>query len=165
LSVDLAAQITPFGVRTVDQDELLLPPPVLELLLAGDGVRGDIVRLEVDQAVNVVSCGVWLESSPMLVQAATQVCRYADLESSPVFAAQDVHNWVAVHEQVPPLRFAPVGMTELIFIVIFRPNAFELTTRHPDRSEAEWTDLVMPPALEEEAPRRHSGRRRDRSIT
>ena len=48
-SVDLAAQVAPFGVRPVDQNQLLLSTPVLQLLLSGDGIGRRLMRLEIDE--------------------------------------------------------------------------------------------------------------------
>jgi hypothetical protein len=49
-----------------------------------------------------------------------------------------------IEQQVAPLRYAPVGMTILFGNrQFFRKTPSLQQTCHPDRSEAEWSDLLF----------------------
>ena len=151
-SVDLAAQIPPIRIRLVYEDEFPFPSPFLQLLLSRNSFGRGFVSFKIDQAFDVVTCGVMHLSLTMLLQTARQVSGDADVEDSSVRTGENVNDRIAFHagiyrlpshvshyyrlytirhpdrsraqrgevegpvntrdeKKVPPLRFAPVGMT------------------------------------------------------
>ena len=84
-----------------DQVDLPLPPPVLELLLAGNRGEHVAMHLEPDEALYAVLAGKSFErSGPMLPQPHHQVRRYADVKRAVVPAGKDVDARIALLSHV-----------------------------------------------------------------
>ena len=84
-------QIAPLGVRAVDKVDLPCAPPVLEPLLAHDGLLHIAEHLEVDEPIDAVARGEPGQGVvPMLPEAAHQVRGDADVKRAVVPAREDV---------------------------------------------------------------------------
>ena len=95
-------QVAPFGVLAVDQVDLPLPPPVLELLLAGDRVNHLVEHLEVDEAMDPVARGETGQGVvPMLPQAPHQVGRNSDVQRAVMSACEEVDARFALDVHAP----------------------------------------------------------------
>jgi hypothetical protein len=84
-------QIPPLRVVLLDQVDLPLPVPVLQLLLARNRVGHPVKRFGVDQADRAIIRGkTWSRSRAVLVQSRREVGRDADVERSALLAGENV---------------------------------------------------------------------------
>ena len=80
-SIPVFGEILPVGIGTGDQMILLVPPPTLELFLAGDGTAHVAGVFKVDQLMNVVFGGETVcKVVFVLVKSSLKVVGYADVE-------------------------------------------------------------------------------------
>lgn len=84
-------QIMPIGVLALNQVDLPLTPPILELLLAGDGLLHRAKRFVADKAVNAVALRKAFHfAATMLPKAFHKIARDPDVERSLGFARKHV---------------------------------------------------------------------------
>lgn len=84
-------QINPFRISGIDEIDLPLPMPVLELLFTGDGALHVTKTLEVDEALNLVTAGeAGGLAVSMLPQARNQVRCDANIKCAVKPAGQNV---------------------------------------------------------------------------
>ena len=91
LKAETHGQIPPFGVLGIDQVELPLPVPALELLLAGDGAVHVAECIEMDEPGDAVAGGEAGDGAgAVFPQAFHQVGCHSDIERAVMAAGEDV---------------------------------------------------------------------------
>ena len=95
--MDFSTEVPPLWIRSVYQDEFLFPSPVLQLLFPGNRIGGCLVRLQVDEPVNIIACGMMDHATPVFFQATCHVRRDADIECAPVLTGENIHDRIAFH--------------------------------------------------------------------
>ncbi len=95
-------KVVPIGVLALDQVDLPLPMPALELLLASDGGRHVAKYFVSDQRVDAVAlCEALDLAVSMLPQPSNEVRGYADVECAVARAGEDIDAWVAFEGHLP----------------------------------------------------------------
>jgi hypothetical protein len=95
-------KVPPLGVLGVDEVDLPLPVPPLELLLAQDRGLHLAEHLEVDEAVDPVAAGEAREQSlAVLHQALDQVRRDADIDRAVVPVREEINARVSLFTHAP----------------------------------------------------------------
>ena len=81
----------PIGVLALDQVDLPVAMPALQLLFAGDGVGHVVEQLESNEPMHtVVTCKAGHEVFTMLPDTADEVRRDANIKRTPRLAGEDV---------------------------------------------------------------------------
>ena len=89
-------QIVPVGVLVLDQIDLPLPVPALQLLFPDDGGIHRVELLESDQAMDSVARGkARNDVGTMLVEACDKVGRNADIDRTERLADEDIDARIA----------------------------------------------------------------------
>src|SRR5262245_53214812 len=130
-------KVDPVGIRPLDQIDLPLTAPLLELLLARDRVHGIVVAFEPDEKVHSMSrseSGNGVRS--MLVHPTDQISGHADVERA-VFAAckdVDVHDGrpLVMDSGLRPPKAVGPGMTPSIRDSELLDPAAPVGLRHVD---------------------------------
>jgi hypothetical protein len=110
VKLNLVVQIAPFGIETVDQIDLLLARPGLDLLLMGNRAINIATRFVVDELIDIVAAGKSRhELFTMLINACLEVTGNANLQHRMPLVRQDI-------DEIEPVHFSQVpAVTELIF--------------------------------------------------
>ena len=91
-------QIVPLRIVLLDQVELPVAVPVLQLLLAGDRAGHVLEHLEPDETVDGMALReTWNGAGSVLVQALERVTRHTDVERAATAARQNVDARAAFH--------------------------------------------------------------------
>ena len=89
--VDSLIQIQPIGVVLLDQRQFPGARPVLDVLLALQGVPDVVEFLVVDQSVDTISlCETIGRALPVLPSSAREIVRHADVQGAVPSTGQDV---------------------------------------------------------------------------
>ena len=90
-------KVVPVRVRLVDQIDLPLPVPVLELLLSRDRIGHVTEHLKMDEAIDLMAQGeTRRRSAAMLPYPARQVGSHADVKRAVVLAREDIDARIAL---------------------------------------------------------------------
>src|SRR5439155_10807699 len=88
---DVWVEIPPFAIVALDQFELPLAAPFLDLLLPQNGIRHRLMELQVDQQVDAVFLSEAGDSpGSVLPHSASDVARHADIERAVPLTCKDV---------------------------------------------------------------------------
>src|SRR3990172_5254077 len=102
---EVVEEITPFGIRLLDESEFPVPPLTLQLLLAADGARRRFRHFIPDEHVHAILLGESLDQAGLVFpDAAQEVVCHADVESPIATAGQHIDVELAHVSAVPHQR-------------------------------------------------------------
>src|SRR3990167_10542050 len=95
---NLSRQVEPLWISGIDQGDLLLPPPFLELLFTSNRIGRSLVRFDVNQSGDIVVRCMDRHSAPMLFQPPPHIGGDADVQGSPIRAGENVDDRLTGHD-------------------------------------------------------------------
>ncbi len=100
---DGGCKVGPMRIVALDQVDLPLPVPALELLLAEDSGFHAAEHLEPDEAMDGVALGETGDAiGAMLIEPADKIGGHADIERAIGLAAQNIDAWLSFHRNAQP---------------------------------------------------------------